>query len=216
MRENDIYIQQAKLNILEKLKENGDLIDVYSNEWLLKQEDDSPLNSAIASKFDKQFGNDYRGHLKIIYLSNRDDAFELATVYPQLQQQIKDGTHRPNFLFMNNNLNKILCVGLGRKNRIFILDSDTNKSVDVFGVPGNPNSDKKYIQEFTKIDHANVVKTIVHTLNDASTLMDEQADFDEYDSEEYEDVCDRLYEVVRGIQFYFPQCEAGELNSGDY
>ena len=46
--------------------------------------------------------------------------------------------------------------------------------------------------------------------------MDEQADFDEYDSEEYEDVCDRLYEVVRGIQFYFPHCEPGELNSGDY
>ena len=218
LRENSIFIKLAEINIFEKLKESGDLIDVYSKEWLLKQPDGSQLNEAIASEFDKKFGDQFRGHLKVIYLSNRASAFELATVYPQLQQQIKDDTptHIPNFLFINMKLNKILCVGLGRKNRIFILDSDTNEKVYVSGVPGNSNSNKKYIQEFTNMDHANVVKTIVQSLHDASILMDEQEDFDEYDSEDYENLCDRLNEVVQGIQFYFPHCEAGDLNSGDY
>lgn len=217
LRENNTLIQHAKLNILERLKERGDLIDVYSNEWLSEQKDESPLNLTIASKFDKKFGDAYKGHLKVICISSTytDDVSELTTVYPQLQQQINNDAHRPNFLFINENLNKILCVGLGRKNSIFILDSDTNKSVDVFGVPGNPLSNKKYILEFTKMDYANVVKTIVHTLNDASMLMMDQAFFDEYESEEYEDVCDRLYEVFKGIQVYFPQCESGDLKTGD-
>ena len=217
IQENSSFIELAKSNILERMRVNGDLIDVYSDEWLSKQDEGSPLNIQICGEFDAKFGTTYRGHLKIAYLYGRiEEAFELATAFPELKQQIKKGTHRPNFLFMNTALDKILCVGLGRKNRIFIIDSESNKSIDVFGVPGNPNSDKTYISKFAELDYGNVIKTIVHTLDEASTLMDEQSTFEDYDSQEYEDVCDRLYDVVRKIQFFFPQCEAGDLNTGDY
>jgi hypothetical protein len=216
LKNNQVLREIAKKNLYERLKATGELIDVYSEEWLSKQSDDAILNSSMAKEFDEKFGVEYRSSLQVAYLCGRDDSLEFSVVHSKLRKQIKDGTHFPDFLFFNNLTDQILCVGLGRKNRIFVLDSETNDVIDVFGVPSTPSSNKKYIFEFARLDHAGVVKTIVHALAEAASFMDEQAEIDDYESSEFEELSDQIYEAVSKIQAFFPQCEGGDLNTNDY
>ena len=155
----------------------------------------------------------------------------------------------------------MLCVGFGRKNKLFIIDSKTNTSINSHGFfPQRIDSsilsikegdtDQKYISQFTEKDVLKVVKFFLKTLDDLSLAMFEfdhlpgsfesinqalnkenikdglhyiEGEDEGYTTDEinqliieYDFNNDNLNEALEKIRIFFPQCEIGELNTGDY
>ena len=117
------------LQFIEKYKKLGYIVDIYSDEWVNAQDPDEYYGIAPEDlmAFDKEFGNEYRGHLLAVYLGNSN---------PELHQELRKilkpfddycniepiGWRKisiPGLLFINLKTQEILCIGLGYKNRIY-------------------------------------------------------------------------------------------------
>ena len=64
----------------------------------------------------------------------------------------------------------MLCVGFGRKNRIFILDAKSGKGINAFDLYGI-NDDSKYVEKFIKNDVYEATSDLLHALNNLSVTM---------------------------------------------
>ena len=254
-------IQQIKK--LKKLNLGENLIDCYSPEWNSKKLNAPLTDSQIPASemitplkdLDDEYGTEYHHHLYFLLIDPYDkEAHEnICDIFPELSDLILTDKHLslvhkrlfkhlPDFVIINTKVDKILCIGLGRKNRIFIIDGETKKSIDF---------DDDYVAEFTKLDHNNLVEDLISNLDltggslfewdhlpldnpdFADELLSEPVNEDdkivgedtgeEYTKGEIEDIIkeyDKLDDDQDGymkvINFFFPQCELGELNTGDY
>jgi hypothetical protein len=75
---------------------------------------------------------------------------ELCAIFPPLEKVLNDQLHQPHFLVFNLELKKILCFGLGRKFRLFVINAETHSKVSFYGLNGSGSN--KEINEFLKTD----------------------------------------------------------------
>ena len=61
----------------------------------------------------------------------------------------------------------MVCVGFGRKNQLFIIDSETDKNINFFDLVGG-DEDEKYINKFIENDVFNIVRFFLYALSDFS------------------------------------------------
>jgi hypothetical protein len=199
--------------LVHALRESGALIDIYSDEWLSGQTQDSPLSPKTIEKIHMEHGSWYRNHLLILFLSRaeRSKIEQLLSLYPPLTQQIHAGIHKPCFLFINLATNQILCMGLGKDNRFFAIDAETNHDVDIYleKNPSKENEKSAYLRKFTRLDYCDVVLAF------ANSLIELENEFvDDYNLASY----DEVYELMNSEPneeglYFFEKDEEREVGS---
>jgi len=248
------------MSLLAKLKESGDLVDVYSDNFFDRQPtyDEDPLAPFTKGAMDSI--NEYesdpdeqakpKNHLIFIFIDEykKDIHEELKKIHPPLKEIFEQG-HLPDFLLLNLYTKQILCVGLGRKNRMFILAAETGESVNAFDLIGITD-DSEYMDRFLENDAYESVSDFIHALYDLGVAMyaydnlpgneesvewalDEEntrdglhyieGDDEGYTTDQINEFLEKYQEnqadvdeAMKMIKVFFPQCERGDLNTGDY
>ena len=263
--------------LLERLKNEGDLVDVYSSEFFSRQpsievEPYATFTSEGFNRLLEEFENNsdsaYKplGHLLFIHVDKYkpDLRKELVDVYKPLKTLIDAGKHNPDFLILNLYTRQVLCVGLGRKNRLFAIDAETGKIINAFGLLrgfhaagiGDFDDDEPYMSRLVEHDVYESISDLLHALHQLGVAMfgydgmltnpgviehsidldpdeeglyqlidwdgrlvdDEKFTKDELISmlEECNGYQSNEEEAMKVINTFFPQCERGELSTGDY
>ena len=146
---------------LEKLVEKGAIRNLYRSPKMYAEGD-----YFIASDIDrwqKEEGSDFLDHLYAFPFSSYDSqiveevcAFLDETVGKGYRDILNEpGKHNSNIGFYNSKTNSVLGLGVGRKNRVFVLCTD--KEI------GNSN-----ISDFSSLDYGGVVETIYELLQSAA------------------------------------------------
>ena len=253
--------------LLERLRQEGDLVDVYSHSFFERQptrDEDSwapfsreGMNEVEDLENDPDSGTYPKGHLLLIFLDDYKPEIheELVSLYPPLGNVIRSDKHKPDFLILNLYTRQILCVGLGRKNRLFVIDAESNRLINAYGLISS-SDDSEYMDRFKEHDCYEAVYELIFALyrlgnamfrNDSQPCAldfvelaldskpdengnyylrdydDDLLDEDPYSREDLEMMRDEMveYEAIekesmKTINCFFPQCERGELNTGDY
>lgn len=255
-------------DLLERLRQEGDLVDVYSHSFFERQptRDEDPeapfarngMDEVEELENDPDSGTYPMGHLLFIFLDDYRAEIheELVRLYPPLGYVIRSDKHKPDFLILNLYTRQILCVGLGRKNRLFVIDAESDRTINAFGLI-SAEDDTNYMDRFMEHDCYEVVYDLIvalYRLGDAMYRYDnhlcvlEEVEYslecqpnedgyyylrdlggkiiDEeelYTREDLEMMREEMaeYEAIetesmKMINCFFPQCERGELNTGDY
>lgn len=191
-----------------------------------------------------------KNHLLFIYLESykRELINKLLVLCPALVKHF-DGLHEPDFIILNLYTKQMLCVGFGRKNRIFAYDPMYEPFIDFFGLTGSGDGGK-YLDRLMEHDCYEAVRDFAQALATLSEAMfdwdhlphnpemleialDDGAksdglyyvedDEDGYTKEDLEGYIEEYADCqIRGdaalkiIHVFFPECEWGELNTGDY
>lgn len=158
----EILESRAAQNIFNDLKKEGYLQNIYSKEWFDKQDPDGgfpPESFAhISSEYKKSLN-----HLLILTIDeyNKNNLKKLSKIFPFLKKHLDGTFHKPDFLLVNLNINKMICLGLGRKNKVFLFDAETEKIVskDVF------DPENKYMSRFIKYDIYEAVPDLLEAIN---------------------------------------------------
>jgi hypothetical protein len=161
-------------------------VDVYSKEWFDTRDEDSDYYpKCLLNNIEEEYDPKFHNHLLLIHLDEykQDLVGKIVEIFPCLDEIINEGIHKPDFLFVNCNLGKILCVGLGRKNQLFAIDAETNDSVNVFDLT---YGDESYLDEFTSDDHLEVVSDIVFALSNLGTAFYEHDSLPSNETELYQ------------------------------
>jgi len=253
--------------VLALLRDEGDLVDVYSEDFFsrqpsFKEDPDALFNidgmdyiNALETHPESECRP--KGHLLFIFLDNykREIRRRIVSVYPPLDALIDNGKHNPDFLLLNLHTKQILCVGLGRKNGLFVFDAASGEPVDALGLP-DCDDQRKYMEDFTEHDPYDATESLIRALHDLGVAMfqddheeatlwdvehslkqqpDEDGYYllidtsdnpltdDLYTKTELSDLYNALrryrkeeQDALRVINAFFPQCERGELSTGDY
>lgn len=232
------------LELIEALKSTGNLIDVYSREWMSSKED----GIYSANEYDalvEQHGDEFTHHLLVVMLDEykQEISEKLIAVYPPLKALLKDNYHHADFLFINLATLQILAIGLARKNSMYMLDVGTDLDINTHDFFSS-----EYIKKFTELDHCKVVWEISDALE---RLGQSHYDFDHlpgnpdiifellsnppaedglyhYDGETYSkqeleeidkemtEVLEYMEEWVETLQEYFPNLPRSDLTTQDY
>jgi hypothetical protein len=267
---------KTAIALLEKLQQEGDLVDVYSKSFFDRQPSANDSASVeytkedfeyLLGQFENNIENDLKpiGHLLFVHIDayKVDLRKDLINVYKPLGKLMDVGKHDPDFLIINLFTQQVLCVGLGRKNRLFVIDAATDETVNAFGLlsglhAGGLTVDKDfgYMDLFTQHDVYECTSDLIHAVHKLGVALfryDSIEANEEYiehtldsgpnesgiyklknweneilDEEEYsrDQIVELLKEskgyqaeiddALRVINLFFPQCERGELNTGDY
>jgi len=263
--------------LIERLATEGDLVDVYSKVFFERQtsaKDDpfAPFNKEgfeyVVEEYESNSDNDVKplGHLLFIHVDQykTDLRKSLVDLFEPLSNLIDAGDHDPDFLILNLYTRQMLCVGLGRKNRLFAIDAETGKGINVFGllrgihVEGilGIDNDELYMARLVEHDAYESVSDLVHALHKLGVAMygydgmstnieelkhtiastpdedglyqlknwdDEIIDEEKFTKAELMSMLEEINgyqaaedEAMKMINIFFPQCERGELNTGDY
>jgi hypothetical protein len=263
--------------LLERLDEEGDLVDVYSKVFFdrqpsFKDDPSAPFNKEgfeyIVEEYELNSGNDVKplGHLLFIHVDQYKTELRksLVDLFKPLSNLIDAGKHDPDFLILNLYTRQMLCVGLGRKNRLFAIDAATGKSINVFGLLRGINAagilgiddNELYMARLIEHDVYESVSDLVHALHKLGVAMygydgmaanaevlehsislnpdedglyqlkdwdDEIVDEEQYTKAELTSMLEEINgyqtaedQAMKVINIFFPQCERGELNTGDY
>jgi hypothetical protein len=248
------------MEILAQLKKSGDLVDVYSEEFFNRQPtyDEDPLAPFTKNgidwinelECDSEEDAKPKNHLIFIFVDEykKETHEKLKAIYPPLQKIFEKG-HLPDFLLLNLYTRQMLCVGLGRKNRLFIIDAEAGTSINAFDLNG-VSDDSEYMDKFIENDAYDSVSDLIHALDELSVAMYEydhlpgnddlvafaldeentrdglhyiEGDDEGYTTEQINEFLEKyeeyqVYEdkAMKMINVFFPQCERGELNTGDY
>lgn len=169
------------MKFLELLKKEGNLTDVYSQEFFDRQptydeDPDAPFYKEYMEyiegfEADQNENLKPKNHLLFIYLDEyKDDLIdELLAICPSLVKHF-DGLHAPDFIILNLYTKQMLCVGFGRKNRIFAYDPMYEPLIDFYGLTGSGDGGK-YIEKFTEHDCYSAVSYFAQTLHKLSQAM---------------------------------------------
>jgi len=267
---------KAVMSLLDKLQQDGDLVDVYSKSFFNRQPSikDDPnvfirkeLYEVLLNEYENNLDSDQKplGHLLFVHIDDykKEVQKELIGIYKPLVNLIDAGKHNPDFLIINLFTQQILCVGLGRKNRLFVIDAATEENVNAFGLLSGVHAgglsageDHGYMDRFTQHDVYECASDLIHAvhkLGEAMFRYDSMEANEEYleytldsgpnergnyqlknwedevlDDEEYsrEQIVELLKEsksyqaeidnALKVINVFFPHCNRGELNTGDY
>jgi hypothetical protein len=151
------FIDQYKL---------GNLINVYSNEWL---KDNQGVFKQFFKTQKKEFEGEISEHLFILFLDESNIKLQerLNKLIPSFKKILISEKHLPDFIFINTISSQILAIGLGRKNRLFIYDVFLGKFIDC-DISLYSKSDaikNSIINKFCKFDYANIFLIISNALN---------------------------------------------------
>ena len=167
---------QDQIDRLKKLNLGENLIDCYSAEWNSKklkaplEKWQIPASEMITplKDLDDEYGSEYHHHLYFLFIDPYDKEAHknICDIFPELSDLILTDKHLPNFIIINTKVEKILCIGLGRKDRIFIIDAKTKKSIKFAASNSTSSSgDDDYVAEFTKLDHDHLVEDLINNLD---------------------------------------------------
>ena len=112
-----------------------------------------------------------KNHLLFIFVDEykKDIREKLKAVYPPVQKFFEQ-YHSPDFLLLNLYTKQMLCVGFGRKNRLFIIDAETGNHINAFNLNGIAD-DSEYMDQFLESDVYESVSDLIHALYDLSIAM---------------------------------------------
>jgi len=171
-------------NFIKKYKAIGNVIDPYSDEWITaisKRAENSEINYEsdleTYESFDEEYGKSYRNHLLIVYVDvyNKELVEDLKQIYQPLRYIFDErgnffGTHKPDLLFINLATKQILCVGLGRKNRLMQYDAARYSAgihvpkIDILDQEDRSDYDSSYVTKFKALDHDQIIEKLVFNL----------------------------------------------------
>lgn len=122
--------------------------------------------------------------------------------------------HRPTIGIYNALNNELIAIGLGRKNRVFTLGFNLNKSKE----PIVTSISEKQLNYFTRFDYANITPVMIQRLEDIGSLHEEASSIDV--EEDGEDERDQLFEdmndYIGAIRDLIPTTpDIDELSPGD-
>jgi hypothetical protein len=174
--------------LLDKLQQQGDLVDVYSKSFFERQPSikDSVSDEYtkedfeyLLGQFENNIDNDLKpmGHLLLVHIDayKADLRKDLINVYKPLGKLMDVGKHDPDFLIINLFTRQVLCLGLGRKNRFFLIDAETDETVNAFGLVhsgGLTNGkDADYMERFTQHDVYECVSELIHAVHKLGVAM---------------------------------------------
>lgn len=167
MQANTTYENGTKkvVEFLNLMERNKSLINVYSDKFFNKENDQFDDDLIL---LDEKYGNQYRGHLLVIYLdrSNYDTYKELERLFPSFKKNQIFSGHRPFFLLINLHSQQILSLGFGRKERTYCTEVCTNDDIII----DNPDLWTGF-KKFTELDHANFTRFLFYTLHTISQLI---------------------------------------------
>ena len=212
------------LKLIEQLKASGNLIDVYTKEWMTKA-NNSGFNAKEFDLLVKRYGENFANHLLVVWLQNNDEVNNaLIKIYPPLEKILAGDGHRPNFIFINLYSKQLIVTGLGRKNRSFVIPIDEEVSLDTSNLLSND-----YIKKFTSLDHKNVFAEICNSIEALGALFWEYDDLcndsqdDDLSEEEGDEINNQIYElddkktkIANVVRNYFPSFDENEINTQDY
>ena len=170
--------------INSKIK-SGEMIHLYTDDWNKHHYADRSADHERMINFKKSVGDIFSGHMLVLSLADatKETLQEFKTLYKPLENLVEAksdfGTnlHNPDFAFINLAIKKILLVGLGRKNRIFIIDAATSKSVSIENINMVTNifskKNEKYFDKFTNLDLFDIVYQIISALANYGRLRHE-------------------------------------------
>lgn len=199
---------------ISKYAASGNLLDLYSNEWVSKNKGLEEMGISNLKKYDAKFGTDYRNHMLLIscdWYENPESNFseDLIKVFPKYKDQLRNYSEQvyfdPSFVFINLATKQMLAIGLGRNNQFFMTDVATSADIP-FNLPNDlsaqsvfGNSDKTYLSNFLQLDHAGIVYKFLASLDEMGELVySRDCDCTEW---LYEELCsaelgeDGMYEV---------------------
>lgn len=182
---------QKAEELLSKLADQGDLVDVYSKSFFDRQpsfKDDqyAAFNREgfdyLIEEYENNPENDIKplGHLLFVHVDDykKDMRKSLVELYEPLASLIDSGKHNPDFLLINLYTKQVLCIGLGRKNRLFLIDAATGKSVKAFGLLGSSISsdlmfgeDSDYMARFIEHDIYESVADFINAVYELGVAM---------------------------------------------
>ena len=211
---------EAVEELFSELRNDGLLVDAYSEKWLSERENDWEGGNQLeyVKRQDHRLATDAINHLLIVYLKKSDKLEilkKLAANYSPMNSLTDSSIHQPSFLFFNLASKKILCAGLGRKNRLFVFDPD-NREND-FGGPSHVMSDKnkKLFDEFTKLDHCSFVAEFLDYLDklgESNHFFANEWDGHE-ETNDYLDAEDDATQAMNFFRTFFPMTTAEQLDS---
>lgn len=173
-------------DLLDELARAGDLVDVYSKSFFDRQPSVKTDPYALFSQEGFQYVLDeYEnnieseekplGHLLFIHVNglNAEMRKTLIEVYKPLKNLIDAGKHNPDFIIINIFTKQLLCIGLGRKNRLFAIDAASGEGINAFNLIGGSRDgeDAAYMDRFTKHDIYECVSDLVHALHKLGLAM---------------------------------------------
>lgn len=168
----------AAIKCIAELTSTGELVDVYSKEWLGLRPDFSRYSIDDLTEYQQQSNSNCEGHLLVITpsLDIKLVGDLLTDAHAGFKQHFDDQTayYKPNLIFINLATQQILCIGLGRDNCFFgfaidkgdVNINDRNIS-DFIEFEDNPRSNKEtlaFMQDFLKYDYGNVVIALMESL----------------------------------------------------
>ena len=177
--------------LFAKLQQEGDLIDVYSKSFFDRQPSfkDDPCADFTREGFENLL-EEYEtnpdvdekplGHLLFLHIDDNqpDMRKSIVEIYKPLAKLIDCGRHNPDFLIINLFTKQILCIGLGRKNRLFVIDAATGQTVNALGLFGGVHvdglvngEDGGYMERFTQQDVYEFVSDFINAFYDLSAAM---------------------------------------------
>jgi hypothetical protein len=169
------------MELLDLLKKEGNLTDVYSQEFFDRQPtyDESP--DALFHKNGMEYIDELevdpsettkpKNHLLYIFVDEykKELIDKLLAVYPPLVSYF-GAFHKPDFLILNLFTKQMLCIGFGRKNQIFAFDPLYSEHIDFFGVTGSGDQGK-YLDVFMDNDCYETVRDFAQALLTLSEAM---------------------------------------------
>lgn len=156
---------------LERLKELGSLVDVYSHAWLVSNPDYCDFYAEDLVEYQRKSKGACAGHLLIISSNLHTDEISrlLIDTHPPFVKALgEDVFHKPNLAIINLATKQILCAGLVRKNYFcgFAIGNDQVLLNDgTVHQPSNQNEPtSRFMQEFCKHDYARVIPSLLESL----------------------------------------------------
>ena len=159
---------------LKKYKKSRHVVDFYSDEYIKKIDpDESSITIEKLKSFDIDHGTSYRGHMIAIYIGDQNQMMieELSKIYLPIKRILtlkglfETWAYKPSLLLVNLATKEILCVGLGKLNRIFYFElhkyleyqTTNNEANKALFNPSNVSTDCS--PEFFQLDFYNIAKT---------------------------------------------------------
>ena len=190
---------------LNELKEKGYINDLYDNKALYDDghyNDEDTVNKGNLFTFYFQYGSDSKERF------NQVKNF-LDSVLPKESnwyETMFNGGHEPNIGIYDADKNRLLSVGIGRKNRMFFYCTDESFDLTYEG---------RAFDEYSEKDPCQLVGTIMRLIEKAANLHAESQDA--YDEEEeliFEEM-DETLELLAILVPDFPD-SMGVISPGDF
>jgi predicted nucleotidyltransferase len=172
------------MKLFNKLQVDGNLVNVYSQEFFDRNPNyqgfyvsDLEYVLDIENGSNDEYDPDIfpLNHLIFVRANclSEEDRESLNEVYSPLMNVLRNDIHLPNFLLINLYTKQILAIGLGRKNRLFCIDVETNKSINpIEYVIGS--DDFHYMMKFTGHDALEFISDLTGALHEMGLAFFEQ------------------------------------------